>query len=105
MKLLLGWPENQYVRPYIRPPHRKIQEGRAKTVAIRLFGNKCFYCDIPLTDDIRTFDHLFPKSKGGKEHGNLVPACKGCNMRKGNHLPLHGEVMRFKKVWDGETTE
>ena len=65
-----------------------------------------------------TVDHIFPKSKGGKDHwDNLISACKKCNSRKGDRTleqagmsllfkpykpsPLHFmcEANRFREGW------
>jgi 5-methylcytosine-specific restriction endonuclease McrA len=46
---------------------------------------KCFYCNVDLTADNRTLDHLIPLSRGGKhEVGNLLPSCISCNSSKLN---------------------
>lgn len=51
-------------------------------------GFACVYCGE--TDDL-TFDHLLPRSKGGKTSWtNIVTACGPCNLRKGRKSP--GEV-------------
>jgi len=45
---------------------------------------KCVYCDSP--EDL-TFDHLIPRSKGGRTTWeNIVTACAPCNLRKGGRL-------------------
>ncbi len=49
-----------------------------------LFGQCCAYCGkrVKLTQD-----HVVPVSKGGWHFsGNIVPACKSCNSRKGNRV-------------------
>jgi 5-methylcytosine-specific restriction endonuclease McrA len=44
-------------------------------------GFKCAYCHA--TDDL-TFDHVVPRSKGGKTTWeNIVTACSPCNLKKG----------------------
>lgn len=47
-------------------------------------GGRCYYCGCKI--DMSTFhmDHFIPKSRGGKEHSNLVPACPDCNNFKGD---------------------
>lgn len=43
--------------------------------------NFCIYCGA----DADTFDHMTPKSRGGSDKPeNIVPACYGCNLEKGN---------------------
>jgi len=45
----------------------------------------CVYCDD--TADL-TFDHLIPRSRGGRTTwNNVVTACAPCNLRKGQKLP------------------
>jgi 5-methylcytosine-specific restriction endonuclease McrA len=54
----------------------------------------CQYCgdDFP-TQDL-TFDHVIPRSRGGRTAWtNVVTACGSCNLLKGNHLPR--EVRMF----------
>ena len=48
-------------------------------------GFKCVYCGSP--DDL-TFDHVIPRSKGGRTSwDNIVAACSPCNLRKGGRMP------------------
>ena len=48
-------------------------------------GAACWYCHIPLTIVNATLDHKHPKSKGGSDKlKNLVLACRGCNIAKGD---------------------
>jgi 5-methylcytosine-specific restriction endonuclease McrA len=45
---------------------------------------QCQYCGAK--DDL-TFDHVIPRSKGGRTTwDNVVAACAGCNLLKGGHL-------------------
>lgn len=45
------------------------------------FAGRCAYC--PAVAE--TWDHIVPVSKGGRtEPGNMLPACRSCNSRKGN---------------------
>lgn len=49
---------------------------------------ECQYCaDMFRAHDL-TFDHVIPKSRGGRSiWGNIVAACRECNIRKGNRMP------------------
>ena len=48
----------------------------------------CQYCAQQFRPEALTFDHLIPKSRGGKTTWeNVVTACSKCNLRKGNLLP------------------
>ena len=60
----------------------------------------CQYCGDPFPVNHLTFDHLVPRSRGGRTTWeNVVTACADCNMSKGNRLlqeahmvPLHRPV-------------
>ena len=48
-------------------------------------GFRCQYCG---SDGELTFDHVVPKSQGGRTvWTNVVAACSACNLAKGNRLP------------------
>ena len=48
-------------------------------------GFACVYCRSP--DDL-TFDHLIPRSRGGRTTWeNIVTACSPCNLKKGGKMP------------------
>ena len=46
---------------------------------------KCQYCGIKKKIKDLTFDHIIPRSHGGKTNWlNVVSACRSCNFKKGN---------------------
>ena len=48
----------------------------------------CQYCGWTLPTEDLTFDHVVPRSKGGRTSWeNVVTACAPCNLRKGHRLP------------------
>ena len=48
----------------------------------------CQYCGGGFSASDLTFDHIVPRSKGGRTNWtNVVAACSPCNLRKGNKLP------------------
>lgn len=48
----------------------------------------CQYCGTGFPTHELTFDHVIPRSRGGRTTWeNVVTACSGCNLRKGNRLP------------------
>ncbi len=52
----------------------------------------CHYCEQEVSPKELTLDHLVPLARGGRSNkGNCVPACKDCNNRKKNLLPLEWE--------------
>ncbi|OKY74199.1 MAG: HNH endonuclease [Desulfobulbaceae bacterium DB1] len=55
----------------------------------RIAEGICYYCKRKFPPAELTMDHLQPLSRGGKSSkGNLVPACKECNNKKRQMLPL-----------------
>lgn len=72
------------------PPFLPVKKDFLKAKARRQLilekqNGLCAYCDIPLTVDIATVDHLIPRSKGGgSRKKNLIVVCHTCNSLKGN---------------------
>lgn len=59
-----------------------------KKNVFRRDGYKCAYCGKPGNDATLTWDHVLPKSRGGKNTWeNLVTACFKCNNEKDNFTP------------------
>ncbi|MEX2451957.1 MAG: HNH endonuclease [Rhodospirillales bacterium] len=47
----------------------------------------CQYCGEPSAAEDLTFDHVTPRSRGGRTTwANVVAACTSCNLRKGNRV-------------------
>jgi 5-methylcytosine-specific restriction endonuclease McrA len=58
----------------------------------KLLSNPCFYCGSAKNIEI---DHIFPISRGGKHQiGNLVAACKQCNMSKNKWFVTEWQILR-----------
>ena len=48
----------------------------------------CQYCGGAFPTEDLTFDHVVPRSRGGKTTWtNVITACQDCNLSKGNRLP------------------
>jgi 5-methylcytosine-specific restriction endonuclease McrA len=48
----------------------------------------CQYCGTRTVSNELTFDHVVPRSRGGRTTwSNVVAACGSCNLRKGSHMP------------------
>ena len=53
----------------------------------------CQYCTTPLPAERLTFDHIVPRSLGGRTvWNNVVAACEPCNLRKGHRLPKESGI-------------
>jgi 5-methylcytosine-specific restriction endonuclease McrA len=58
-------------------------------------GFACQYCGSP--EDL-TFDHVMPRSKGGRTTWeNIVTACGPCNLRKGGKMPKDSGLHLMKR--------
>ena len=65
-----------------------------KSPSFDVFLRDRFCCQYCGSRDDLTFDHVIPRSKGGRTTWeNVVAACAPCNLRKANRLP--GEI----KMW------
>lgn len=54
----------------------------------------CQYCGWPGSAEELTFDHVIPRSRGGRTTwGNVITACSPCNLRKGNKMPRTSGMM------------
>ena len=58
----------------------------------KIASGVCYFCRRKFQPAELTMDHLQPLARGGtSSKGNLVPACKECNNKKKNLLPLEWE--------------
>lgn len=59
----------------------------------RLAKGICHYCGRSVPPKELTMDHVIPISRGGRSvKGNVVPACKPCNNKKKQLLPMEWEA-------------
>ena len=53
----------------------------------------CQYCGGAFQAEVLTFDHIIPRSKGGRTvWDNVVTACEPCNLKKGHRLPQESRM-------------
>jgi len=56
-------------------------------------GYCCQYCGVRCAIDRLTYDHVVPRSRGGKTTWeNIVSACDTCNARKSNRTPAEAKM-------------
>jgi hypothetical protein len=64
---------------------RRRTSGFAKEFVEQHSNASCIYCDVKLTPENATADHIIPISNGGNNcQVNLVVCCKDCNNERGN---------------------
>jgi len=63
-------------------------------------GGKCMYCEKPVSRNSFTFDHVIPKSRGGKTvWQNIVCCCLQCNAKKDNKTPSEAGMKLIHKPY------
>lgn len=61
-------------------------------------GFQCQYCGQHLKAECLTFDHVVPRSRGGRTTWeNVVAACAPCNLQKGAHHPRESGIRPFRR--------
>lgn len=90
---------------YLRDLSRANTSPKKKAKRLKLWSQTkghCVYCDREISETLRTMDHVWPKKLGGTLRlGNLIPACRECNVRRGNKIPAsnfaHEKWRRYVK--------
>ena len=60
--------------------------------------NKCQYCGKQFLSEELTYDHIIPKSRGGKtKWDNIVTCCIPCNRKKGGRTPVEATMRLIRK--------
>jgi 5-methylcytosine-specific restriction enzyme A len=78
----------------IKAERRKARELRgSQWWKRRCAKGVCHYCGSATAPADLTMDHIVPIARGGRStKGNLVPACKACNNKKKQLLPMEWEA-------------
>ncbi len=64
----------------------------------------CQYCGFSGPAERLTFDHIVPRSRGGRtQWSNVVAACGPCNLRKGNRVPRESNVYPRRAPYEPST--
>jgi 5-methylcytosine-specific restriction endonuclease McrA len=77
--------------------HRK----PVKFSRVNIYGRddyRCQYCGDKCTMNELTYDHVVPRSQGGKTTWtNIVSACEACNSKKAGRTPEQAKMRLLKK--------
>lgn len=77
-------------------PKKPVKFSRQHIYARDRFS--CQYCHKTLSHKCLTYDHVVPKSRGGKtDWFNIVASCRPCNTRKGDRTPEEAGMELAKK--------
>jgi 5-methylcytosine-specific restriction endonuclease McrA len=68
---------------------------------VNIYGRdnyRCQYCGDERTINELTYDHIVPRSRGGKTNWlNIVTSCQDCNWRKANRTPAEAGMKLLKQ--------
>ena len=80
----------------IKRPQNPIKFSRQNIYARDRY--KCQYCGRQFPSEELTYDHVLPKSRGGKtQWGNIVTCCVDCNRKKGGRTPEEAAIKLVRK--------
>ena len=78
----------EYVKPSRQPAFTRFN----------VFLRDRFSCQYCGSRDELTFDHVIPRSRGGRTTWeNVVTACSPCNLRKGNMMPEKAQMFPMQR--------
>jgi 5-methylcytosine-specific restriction endonuclease McrA len=81
---------------YFRRGKRVVRFNRQNVLARDKW--RCQYCGEKKPIKELTYDHVTPRSKGGKtEWANIVASCGSCNLKKGNRTPQEAGMRLLSK--------
>jgi 5-methylcytosine-specific restriction endonuclease McrA len=65
---------------------------------------RCMYCGKECAQRELTFDHVIPRSQGGRtEWANILSACNRCNTQKGNRTPAQAGMAPLRRPFKPDT--
>lgn len=80
----------------VKRTRQKVKFSRVNVLARDKF--RCQYCGTKLPAGELTYDHVIPRSQGGKtEWHNIVSSCVPCNAAKANRTPAQAEMRLLVK--------
>ena len=101
----------------VAPPDEHTRKGRRRKLEIQAVGltvtqryqllrkwrsqnKRCLYCG----GQCQTVDHVVPLNRGGdNREGNLAPACRSCNSRKGDLLNVEWKARDARRRSNPQT--
>ena len=88
------------LKSFIRP------QSNPNFTRFNVFLRDKFSCQYCGSKNELTFDHLLPRSKGGKTNWeNVVTACSACNVKKGGRLIYNSGMILNKKPYQPTTED
>lgn len=76
------------IKPMEDRAKRKPSKNRRRKFRLLMRCNKCRWCNIVLTMQTATIEHIIPLARGGLDHhNNMALACRPCNEARGHDMP------------------
>lgn len=86
---------------------RREQRGAIKFSRQNVYardGHRCQYCGHRFSLEELSYDHVVPKSAGGRRHWlNIVSACKPCNLRKADRTCDEAGMWPLREPYEPKT--
>jgi 5-methylcytosine-specific restriction endonuclease McrA len=80
----------------VKRPKRPVRFSRQNIYARDRY--RCQYCGKRFVSEELTYDHVLPRSRGGKtEWENIVTCCVSCNRKKGGKTPVEAKMRLIRK--------
>ncbi|MGD8388194.1 MAG: HNH endonuclease [Desulfobacteraceae bacterium] len=80
----------------VKRPKRPVRFSRQNIYARDRY--RCQYCGSRFPSEELTYDHVLPRSRGGKtEWENIVTCCVACNRKKGGRTPEEAHMRLIRK--------
>ncbi|MBW2095091.1 MAG: HNH endonuclease [Deltaproteobacteria bacterium] len=80
----------------VKRPKKPVKFSRQNIYARDKY--RCQYCGRKFPPEELTYDHVLPRSRGGKtEWSNIVTCCVECNRRKGGLTPAEAGMRLIRK--------
>ncbi|RPI74068.1 MAG: HNH endonuclease [Desulfobacteraceae bacterium] len=80
----------------VRKPNNLVKFSRQNIYARDRY--QCQYCGNKFQPEELTYDHVMPKSRGGRtEWENIVTCCVDCNRKKGGRTPPEAAMRMIRK--------
>jgi len=81
------------IRTIRRPRHRKVSIKFSRANVLLRDANCCQYCGNEFEPAKLNYDHVLPRSRGGKtDWSNIVMSCYACNAKKGDRTPTEAKM-------------
>ena len=82
----------------VKRPKNQVRFSRQNIYARDKY--RCQYCGRKLPVENLSYDHVVPKSRGGKTlWSNIVTSCMACNRKKGGRTPKEANMRLIRKPY------